>query len=229
MKRVLLIIPAFNEEGSIEKVVNNIETHFSQFDYVVINDGSKDKTLDICKKNHYNVVSHPVNLGLAGAFQTGMKYAYQYGYDYAIQIDADGQHDPSFINKMVKAADEGYDIVIGSRFVNQKKNHSLRMVGNTLISNAIHLTTGVRITDPTSGMRLYGRKILSAFAQNINYGPEPDTISYLIKRGIKVKEIQVHMEKRTEGESYLNFSKSIFYMLRMLISILIVQSVRKSK
>lgn len=227
MNRVLLIIPAYNEEGSIKQVVDNIQMNFPQFDYVVINDGSRDNTLKICEENHYNYVSHPVNLGLAGAFQTGMKYAYLHHYEYAIQIDADGQHDPAFIDKMVMTADEGYSIVIGSRFVTKKKPHSLRMIGSRMITAAIRLTTGVTVTDPTSGMRLYGKKVIDEFANNLNYGPEPDTVSYLIKKkNIKIKEIQVHMEDRIAGESYLSFSKSVFYMVRMLISIFLIQPAR---
>lgn len=227
MNRVLLIIPAYNEEGSIKQVVDNIHMNFPQFDYVVINDGSRDNTLKICEENHYNYVSHPVNLGLAGAFQTGMKYAYLHHYEYAIQIDADGQHDPAFIDKMVMTADEGYSIVIGSRFVTKKKPHSLRMIGSRMITAAIRLTTGVTVMDPTSGMRLYGKKVIDEFANNLNYGPEPDTVSYLIKKkNIKIKEIQVHMEDRIAGESYLSFSKSVFYMVRMLISIFLIQPAR---
>lgn len=227
MRRVLLIIPAYNEEESIQAVVDNVRLNFSQFDYVVINDGSHDGTLKICQENHYNYVSHPVNLGLTCAFQTGMKYAYQHQYEYAIQIDADGQHDPAFIEKMVETADEGYQIVIGSRFVEKKKPQTLRMLGSRMISGAIRLTTGQTITDPTSGMRLYGKEVIREFATNLNYGPEPDTVSYLIKKKhIKVKEIQVHMEDRMAGQSYLSLSKSIFYMLRMMVSILLIQPTR---
>lgn len=227
MNELLLIIPAYNEEGSIKTVVDNVIKNYPQFDYVVINDGSKDNTQKICLNEGYNYINHPVNLGLSGAFQTGMKYAYEQGYLYAMQIDADGQHDPVFIEDMLKTAKEGYDIVIGSRFVTEKKQHSLRMLGNSLISFAIKMTTRFKITDPTSGMRLYGREVIKDFALDMNYGPEPDTISLFLKKGMRVKEIQVHMEERMAGESYLSFSKSIFYMMRMLISILIIQPARR--
>ena len=226
MNELLLIIPAYNEEGSIKTVVDNVIKNYPQFDYVVINDGSKDNTQKICLNEGYNYINHPVNLGLSGAFQTGMKYAYEQGYPYAMQIDADGQHDPAFIEDMLKTAKEGYDIVIGSRFVTEKKQYSLRMLGNSLISFAIKMTTRFKITDPTSGMRLYGREVIKDFALDMNYGPEPDTISLFLKKGMRVKEIQVHMEERMAGESYLSFSKSIFYMMRMLISILIIQPAR---
>ena len=224
---VLLIIPAFNEEASIANVVDNIKNNFPQYDYVIINDGSKDRTSEICHKNGYNIIDLPVNLGLAGAFQTGMKYAYQNKYDYAIQFDADGQHRAEYIEKMYKEIVKGYDVVIGSRFVTEKKPFSARMIGNRLISWAIKITTGKIITDPTSGMRLFGRNVMQEFAYNINYGPEPDTISFLIKKGVKISEVQVSMDEREAGESYLNFTKSILYMLRMMLSILIMQNFRE--
>ena len=225
--KLLLIIPAYNEEECIENVINNITENYSQFDYVIVNDGSKDRTSDICHKNGYNIIDLPVNLGLAGAFQTGMKYAYYNNYDYAIQFDADGQHRPEYIEKMYREILNGYDIVIGSRFVTEKKPFTARMIGNRLISWGIKVTTGKRITDPTSGMRLFGKSVLKEFANNINYGPEPDTISFLIKKGGKVSEIQVSMTERETGESYLNVTKSIIYMLRMMISILIMQNFRE--
>lgn len=225
--KLLMIIPAYNEEESIEKVVENIKGNYPQYEYVIINDGSKDNTSKICHEKGYNIIDLPVNLGLAGAFQTGMKYAYYKGYEYAIQFDADGQHKPEFIEVMYEEIQKGYDVVIGSRFVSEKKPFSLRMIGNRLISWAIKITTGKRITDPTSGMRLFGKSVLKEFASNINYGPEPDTISFLLKQGGRVSEVQVSMDERETGESYLNFTKSMLYMLRMLISILIIQSVRE--
>lgn len=225
--KVLLIIPAYNEEASIEKVVENILNNYPDYDYIVINDGSEDRTSEICHSKGFDVVNHPVNLGLAAAFQTGMRYAYCHGYDAAIQFDADGQHRPEYISGLLKKMKEGYDVVIGSRFVNKKKPHSLRMLGSRMISQSIKLVTGKKITDPTSGMRLYDRNVMKTLADNINYGPEPDTISFLIKKGMRVTEVQVEMADRKGGESYLTFGKSVKYMARMLISILIIQAVRK--
>ena len=128
---------------------------------------------------------------------------------------------------MLDRVKEGYDIVIGSRFLTQKKGRSLRMVGSKMITVAIKLTTGVRVSDSTSGMRLFSRDMIREFAQNLNYGPEPDTISYLLKNGAKVSEVQVKMEERQFGESYLNFMESAKYMIKMLTSILFVQNFRK--
>lgn len=226
-KELLIVIPAYNEEENIENVVNYITTNYGQYDYVVVNDGSKDKTGAICRENGYELIDLPINLGLAGAFQTGLKYAYEKGYRYAIQFDADGQHRPEFIQAMLDRIKDGYDIVIGSRFLNQRKGRSLRMIGSKMITVAIKMTTGIRVSDPTSGMRMFSRNMIREFAQNLNYGPEPDTISYLLKNGAKVSEVQVKMEERQFGESYLNLVGSAKYMLKMLVSILFVQNFRK--
>ena len=225
--RLLVIIPAYNEEKSIERVVDNLVVNYPEYDYVVINDGSRDNTAAICRRRGYRFINLPVNLGLAGAFQTGMKYAYEHDYDYAIQFDADGQHRPEFIRPIVDKMEEGYDIVIGSRFVEEKKPCSLRMLGSFMISLAIRLTTGVKLKDPTSGMRMFNRSLMKEFALNINYGPEPDTVSYLVKNGARVTEVQAHMDERLEGQSYLTLTKSAIYMIRMITSILLIQNFRK--
>lgn len=227
--KCLVIIPAYNEEENIVRVVENLKNHYPMYDYIVINDGSADSTAKICRKRGYELVDLPVNLGLAGAFQTGLKYAYRNGYDYAIQFDADGQHRPEFIGPMLDKIREGYDIVIGSRFVTEKKPHTLRMLGSSLISAAMRLTTGRRVKDPTSGMRLFNKKMIAEFALNMNYGPEPDTISYLLKQGATIAEVQVEMDERIAGESYLNLTRSMMYMLRMLLSILFIQNFRKRR
>ena len=225
---VLIIIPAFNEAENIERVVKNLIDNYPQYDYVVINDGSRDDTALICKRNGFNLIDLPVNLGLAGAFQAGMKYAYYMDYEYAIQYDGDGQHNPEYIQGMInQAVQEGYDVVIGSRFAKEKKPASLRMLGNSLIDHCIYLTTGKKIKDSTSGMRLYNRKMIPRLAINMNYGPEPDTIAYLLRCGAKVGEYQVHMNERIAGESYLNITNSIKYMFHMCSSILLVQWFRK--
>ena len=224
---LLIIIPAYNEEENIVNTVELIKNNYSQYDYVVVNDGSKDRTASICKENGYELLDLPVNLGLAGAFQTGMKYAYKKGYDYAIQFDADGQHRPEYIEPMLKKIKEGYDIVIGSRFVEERKDKSLRMLGSRIITVAIKLMTGVRVSDPTSGMRMFSKSMIEEFAKNLNYGPEPDTVSYLIKNGARVAEVQATMDERLFGESYLNLINSIKYMVKMMTSILVVQNFRK--
>lgn len=227
LKDLLLIIPAYNEEDNIQRVVEDLINNFSQYDYIIINDGSKDSTADICRKHNYNMVDLPVNLGLEGAFQTGLKYAYRMGYRYAMQYDGDGQHKAEYIESMLNEIKKGYDIVIGSRFVNKKKGISLRMIGSRIISTAIRLTTGCHIKDPTSGMRVYGNRVISEFVNNINYRPEPDTLSYLLKNGARISEVQVDMEDRTTGTSYLSITRSVYYMVNMLCSILFIQIIRK--
>ena len=197
--RTLLIIPAYNEEGSLVSTIESLKA--SSFD--------------------------GVNLGLAGAFQAGMKYAYRHHYDCAIQFDADGQHLPEYIPLLEKAVQEN-DIAIGSRFVSKKKPSSMRMFGSNLIEVAIKLTTGETIKDPTSGMRAFNGRMIEQMAKGLNFGPEPDTVSYLIKRAdAKVVEVPVEMAERTAGESYLNLGNSAKYMLRMTVSILFMQVIRK--
>lgn len=229
-RRVIAVVPAYNERDNIVSTIEDLRSNAPGVDYVIVNDGSKDDTLSICREHGYNVIDLPVNLGLAGAFQTGMRYAYEHGYDYAIQFDADGQHSAAYIYEMIRAAEaKAANIVIGSRFATQKKPLSARMAGSVLISAMILLTTRKRIQDPTSGMRLFDRQMIPLFANEMDFGPEPDTISLLMRWGYKVEETQVEMRERTAGESYLNFTKSITYMLRMSISILLVQWFRRKK
>lgn len=226
--RLLIIIPAYNEELNIERVVDNLTANYPQFDYVVVNDGSKDRTAEICRQRGYRLLDLSTNLGLAGGFQAGMKLADRLGYDYAVQLDGDGQHDPAYIQSMVDCMEQsGCDIVIGSRFVDEKKPNSLRMFGSNIIQQAIKMTTGKVIHDPTSGMRLFNKQMIHEFAHSLNYGPEPDTISYLMRNGATVQEIQVEMHERIAGTSYLNLRRSIEYMTRMCISILLIQRFRK--
>ena len=229
-KRVLAIIPAYNEELNIVSTVEDLKANAPGVDYVVVNDGSKDRTAAICLERGYNLVSLAVNTGLAGAFQTGMKYAHRNGYDYVLQFDADGQHSAAYIGSMVDEAKRtGANVVIGSRFAAQKKPVSARMAGSALITAMILLTTRQKVQDPTSGMRLFDKTLIPLFAEELDYSPEPDTIALLIRRGAKVSEVQVEMRDRVAGESYLNFTKSVSYMLRISISILLVQWFRRKK
>lgn len=222
--KIIILIPAYNEEENIVKAVENLREKHNKYDYVVINDGSKDDTAKKCKEHNFNLLDLPVNLGLTGAFQAGMKYAYYNGYDYAIQYDGDGQHNPEYIDEMIdKALNENLDIVIGSRYVNKRKPFTPRMIGNTLIEFCIFITTRKKIRDSTSGMRLYNRVMIKKFATTMNYSPEPDTIAYLIRCGARVGEVQVDMNERMAGESYLNLSRIIKYMFHVCSSILVVQ------
>lgn len=225
--KTILIIPAFNEEGSLKATIDSLESEVPDVDYIIVNDGSLDGTVRVCRENKYPFLDLSTNLGLAGAFQAGMKYAYRHGYDCAIQFDADGQHLPEYVEPLVKAV-ETNDIAIGSRFIDKKKPRSMRMVGSNLISAAIRITTGKKLADPTSGMRAFNKRMIKHLALGLNLGPEPDTVSYLVKRAdAKVVEIPVEMADRAAGESYLNPWTSSIYMLRMTISILFIQLIRK--
>lgn len=225
--KTLIIIPAYNEAENIVRVTERLIRDFPQYDYVIINDGSHDDTARICRAHGYNLIDQPVNLGLAGAFRTGMKYALRRGYDAAVQFDGDGQHRPEYIPDMEQKIAEGYDIVIGSRFVGSKKPHTLRMLGSNLIEGFVRLTTGARIADPTSGMRMFSARVIRALALEINYGPEPDTVAYLIRSGARVCEVPVVMDERTAGQSYFTLGRSVRYMATICVSIVFVQWFRK--
>lgn len=227
MLKTLIIIPAYNEELNIRKTIDDIKKNAPDVDYVVINDGSKDNTLDVLKKYNFHYINGFQNQGLFGAVQTGFRWALLNNYDVAIQFDGDGQHSASYIGLLVKAIEEGNDIAIGSRFVTEKKPFSARMLGSRLLSFAIKLTTGKAIKDPTSGFRAYDKECIRLYAEDSNNPPEPDTLVCMIRNGKKIKEVQVTMSEREFGESYLNPVNSIKYMGRMLISIIFVQPFRK--
>lgn len=228
--RVLVVIPAYNEEKNLKRVMDNFLRVCPQFDYIIINDGSTDGTEEICRQNQYHHISLPVNLGISGAVQTGMKYASQKGYDMVLQFDADGQHLPEYIQDMVDyMVQEKCNVVIASRYYKSKMPFGMRTIGAKLITAAIRLTTGKYLSDPTSGMRLYDKHIIEQFVKDENNSPEPDTLSYLIRLGADIREIKVKMEDRTEGKSYLTPVNASKYMIHMLMSICIFQWFRDRK
>lgn len=226
--KVLIIIPAYNEELNIVAIVDKVKKICPNYDLIIVNDGSSDNTAAICKEHEYPLITLPINLGLAGAFQTGMRYAFEKDYDAAIQIDGDGQHDPAYISPMIdKMVNDHADVIIGSRYITERKPHTMRTFGSSLISSAILFTTHQYLGDPTSGMRLFNRDMIEILANNINFGPEPDTIAFLIRKGAKVEEVQVTMHERSAGVSYLTPFRSVRYMINMFISILLVQFFRR--
>jgi glycosyltransferase involved in cell wall biosynthesis len=226
--KTLIIIPAYNESENIERVVNNLTENFPQYDYVIVNDGSRDNTAQICRKNNYNLIDLPVNVGLSGGFQAGMRFACNSDYDYAIQFDGDGQHNPEYIADMLEEIQKSnLDFVIGSRFVTERKPKSLRMLGSNLIQLVLIITTGKKFKDPTSGMRMYNKKLITIFANSLDYSPEPNTLAHLVRSGAKFKEVQVTMSERIAGESYLNITRSIRYMAHIFSSIILLQWFRK--
>lgn len=226
--KLLVVIPAYNEEASLVSTVRELREKAPGTDFVVVNDGSGDRTGEICRKEGYPLLDLPTNLGLTGAFQTGVRYAYERGYDAVLQMDADGQHDPASIRPMAEMMEkENLDLVLGSRFLTEKRPRSLRMAGNALIEGAVRLTTGKRITDPTCGMRIYGPRVLKHMAYSSLARPEPDTLAYLIRCGARAGECPVSIRERKAGTSYLSLSRSFRYMAQMGVNIFVLQWVMK--
>jgi len=222
--KTLAIIPCYNEEGSIEKTITSLLEKAPEIDYIIINDGSVDNTVRVCEDNRFNVINLPFNLGLANAVQTGMRFAYINDYDMAMQFDGDGQHMPEYIAHMVELMQERQaDIVVGSRYM-QKGPGGLRRLGQLILRCVIKIVTGKSIKDPTSGMRLFNRKMIQRFATQMNHGPEPDTLAYLMKqKGTLVLETPVVMRERTAGKSYFSGFTAVRYMIHMVISIIFIQ------
>lgn len=229
--RVLIIIPAYNEAENIVDTVQGVVD--AGYDYVVVNNGSKDNTLSVCRANDINVIDLPQNLGIGGAVQTGHKYARDMDYDVDIQLDGDGQHDPAYLGKLVAEIQNGADLVIGSRFLEQTEGFQstfMRRVGITWLSFWIKLLTGKRITDPTSGFRACGRRATNLFAQSypIDY-PEPDSIAHALRLGMDVREVSVEMRERQGGVSSIGGFKSVYYMIKVTLAISVACMTRHTR
>lgn len=221
----LVIIPAYNEAGNIVKTVEDVKKNAPSFDYVIINDCSKDNTLAICKDRGYNVVSLPNNLGIGGGVQTGYRYAKEHGYEIAVQFDGDGQHNASYLEKMAEQMEaENLDMLIGSRYIEKEgfQSTGLRRVGIRYFTWLIKLLTGATITDPTSGMRMVNRKVIELFAEEYpkDY-PEPESVVTLLRLKKKVKELAVIMNEREKGVSSISPVKSVYYMVKVSIAAII--------
>ena len=227
MLKTLVVIPAYNEALNIKKTVIDLKNNAPDVDYVVVNDGSEDNTLEVLEQNNFNYIDSICNLGLFGAVQTGFKLAMKEKYDVVIQFDGDGQHSAKYIDLLVKEIENGNSIVIGSRFVDEKKPFTARMIGSRLIAGAIKLITGKTIKDPTSGFRAYDKACIRDYATEMNNPPEPDTLVYMLRKNRKIKEVQVQMSEREFGESYLDLVNTIKYMSRMMVSIFLIQPFRK--
>lgn len=229
--KILIIIPAYNEEKSIEKVVENLNSNFPQYDYIIVNDGSTDNTEEICRKNNYNYVSLPVNLGIGGGVQTGYLYATKNNYDIAVQMDGDGQHDPAYVEKLIEPLINGEaDMTIGSRFIEKDgfQTSFMRRMGILFLRGVIKMCCGVSITDATSGFRATTKKLNKYFSEYYAQDyPEPEAIVESVLAGYRVKEVSVVMKEREEGESSINLIRSIYYMIKVTLA-LIVHRLRKS-
>lgn len=225
MAKCLIIIPAYNEAENIEKVVNNLIMNYPQYDYVIVNDGSRDNTEKICLQNHYEVLNLPINLGIGGAVQTGYCYARDNDYDMAVQIDGDGQHDVAFLEGMMKLIEDGQaDVVIGSRFVEKEgfQSSKLRRTGISFLSGLARILTGVKVKDITSGYRLVNRRFIQIFAQDYpsDY-PEPEAVVIAAVHGGRIAEYPVVMRERENGESSITFKRSVYYMIKVTLAMLI--------
>lgn len=225
--KILVIIPAYNEQESIKNVINKIYEQYENIDVVVINDGSKDNTLIEAKKTKATVIDLPCNLGIGGAMQTGYLHASRNNYDVAIQIDADGQHDTSYIKQMIDIIENGQaNMVIGSRFIEDTgyKQTFARMLGIRINSGIIKLFTKKRIYDTTSGFRAVDKEIIESFAQKYPYDyPEPCTNMEMILKRKEIKEIPVKMYNRTTGISSISPLKSVKYMLKVTLSLFLMK------
>lgn len=219
--RVLVIIPAYNERESILSTVDGIRS--LGYDYVVVNDGSTDDTLTICRKNGINVLDLPQNLGIGGAVQAGHKYAQRFGYDIDIQVDGDGQHDPSFIPQLISLIEQGANLAVGSRFLEKTDGFQstlMRRVGITWLSMLLHVFTGERLTDPTSGFRACDKRAIDLFCKSYpNDYPEPESIAHAIRVGLSVRECPVSMRERQGGVSSIGPLSSIYYMIKVSLAI----------
>ncbi len=224
---ILIIIPAYNEAENIENIVDEITTGYPQYDYVVVNDGSSDSTSKILKKRGYNHINCPINLGIGGAIQTGYRYAKEKDYEIAVQIDGDGQHDPAYIEKVVAPiiADEA-DYVIGSRFVSGDgegfQSSATRRIGIRFLSALITVLCFKKVKDVTSGFRAVNKFFIDVFADNypIDY-PEPEAIMDAVMRRKRLLELPVVMRERETGTSSINLKKSIYYMIKVTLDIVV--------
>ena len=223
--KCLIIIPAYNESANIEKVINNIVQNYPQYDYVIINDGSTDKTEKVCVNAGYQVLNLPINMGIGGAVQTGYRYAKKNNYDAAVQIDGDGQHDVAFLEDMLKLLETGEaDVVIGSRFVQKEgfQSSQIRRVGIRFLSILARILTGVQVRDITSGYRVVNRRFIEIYANDYpaDY-PEPEAMIIAAVHGGVIKEYPVVMRERENGTSSITFKKSVYYMIKVTLAMLV--------
>ena len=223
--KCLIIIPAYQEENNIKNVVDNIINNYPQYDYLIVNDGSKDNTAQVCKENDYSYLDLPINLGIGGAVQAGYKYALRNGYDIAVQIDGDGQHDVAQLEKVLDPIKKKEaDIVIGSRFLKKEgfQSSSVRRFGIHFLSTLIWVCTGKRIYDVTSGYRAVNRRFIGIYAENYpsDY-PEPEAIVAAVMHKGAILEVPVVMHERQGGKSSIHAWKSIYYMIKVSLAILV--------
>lgn len=223
--KTLIIVPAYNEEENLEAVIDNFKKNCKECDILIINDCSVDKTEQKLKELQVEYISFPINLGIGGAVQAGYCYAKKNGYDIAIQADGDGQHDMAYVSQMIEIIEKREaDIVIGSRFIEKEgfQSSTARRMGIKILSNLIKICTGKRIYDVTSGFRAVNKKFIDIYA---NYYPddypEPEAIVAAVMHRGKICEIPVLMRERERGSSSINFQKSVYYMIKVSLAIIV--------
>ena len=231
--KILVIIPAYNEQDSIINVIKKLKKDCPRADYVVINDCSKDNTLSVLKENNTSFVNLPINLGIGGGVQTGYKYALENGYDIAIQIDGDGQHDTAYLDKVIAPIEEGVaDIAIGSRFIDKEgfQSSGMRRAGIKFLSALIKICCGTKVRDVTSGFRAVNRKYIKMYAYDYptDY-PEPEAIVQASVDGARIAEVPVIMKERETGQSSIYAWKSIYYMIKVSLAIIICRISKRRK
>ena len=227
-RRFLVIIPAYNEEEHIAEVIDKIRKTNSNYDILVINDCSTDLTVSIASRSGAGVISHAFNIGYGGTIQTGYKFALEQGYDYIAQIDGDGQHDPSYLNRLFDSVQKGEaDIVLGSRFLGENtfRMPFIRKVGQWLFGWIATLIIDQKITDPTTGYQSFTKEVAEFMAQNTfpQEYPDADLIIMLHYAGFKIKEIPVRMYPKVDGKSmHSGLFKPFRYVVEMTLSILLI-------
>ena len=231
--KILVIVPAYNESESIEKVVESLQNMENEIDYLVVNDSSTDNEEEVLRNISANHIVLPVNLGIGGAVQAGYQYADAHDYDIAIQIDGDGQHDPAYISKLVEPLISGEaDMAIGSRFITKEgfQSSGLRRTGITMLSALIRLVCGVKVYDVTSGFRATNRFMTKVFANDYAQDfPEPEAIVSCVMHGGRVKEVPVVMREREAGVSSIHSFKSIYYMIKVSLAVILKRFTMKKE
>ena len=231
--KILVIVPAYNESESIEKVVESLQNMENEIDYLVVNDCSTDNEEEVLRNISANHIVLPVNLGIGGAVQAGYQYADAHDYDIAIQIDGDGQHDPAYISKLVEPLISGEaDMAIGSRFITKEgfQSSGLRRTGITMLSALIRLVCGVKVYDVTSGFRATNRFMTKVFANDYAQDfPEPEAIVSCVMHGGRVKEVPVVMREREAGVSSIHSFKSIYYMIKVSLAVIVKRFTMKKE
>ena len=224
----LIIIPAYNEAKNISQVLKDIRQFNYNIDIIVINDGSNDNTGQVVVQEGEKVINQFYNLGYGGALQTGFKYAVAMGYQYVIQFDGDGQHNPADLQTIIEQVETGdVDIVIGSRFMikNSFQISSAKKLAIAIFRLIIRASTGVRITDPTSGFQGLNQRTFHYYSGMGNFPedfPDADTLIHMLKRNYRVIEVPVIMKNRWSGKSMHSGLKSIYYAIKMIVSIAVV-------